>query len=173
MVKNCLGSPIIKNKKCMKTAYLSGPIENASNDGAQWRENLTSWLRNELNHDAFNPVEETRSRISGLNSDEFRALKRTEPTKYKNILRKIIDIDLNAVVKKTDYLIVHWDESVFKGGGTHGEVTLAYFLGKPIYLINKIPLDDLSSWIFACSTEIFDSFDQLKEYLTKEYKQAL
>jgi hypothetical protein len=170
MVKNYHGNKKMKNKPKSMTAYLSGPIENANNDGAHWRESLTIWLRDVLGHDVFNPVKETRNMISGLSNDEFRGLKKTDSVRYKSIIRKIIDIDLDAVVKKTDYLIVHWDESVFRGGGTHGEVTLGYFLGKPIYLINRIPLDDLSSWIFSCSTEVFDSFDELKSFLEINYK---
>ena len=82
----------------------------------------------------------------------------------------IIDIDMEAVVNSSDYLIVNWDKSVFRGGGTHGEITLAYFLKKPIYLVNHVPFDDLSSWIFSCSTEVFDSFEDLKTHLTKKYK---
>ena len=31
-------------------AYLSGPIENAHNDGADWRQGITEWLETELNH---------------------------------------------------------------------------------------------------------------------------
>ena len=62
-----------------------------------------------------------------------------------------------------------WDESVFKGGGTHGEITLAYWLGKPIYLVNELPLEDISSWIFSCSNYVFNNFDDLKLKLKKLY----
>ena len=122
-------------------AYLSGPIENAENDGADWRLSMTHWIKDEINHSVF-----------------------------KKLIRKIIDIDIKAVVENSDYLIVNWDESVFKGGGTHGEITLAYYFKKPIYLINHVPFDDLSSWIYSCSTEVFDSFDDLKIYLSSLYK---
>ena len=151
-------------------AYLSGPIENAENDGADWRKLLTPWLEDTLNHKVFNPVKATRSITAGLTNNEFRNMKRTNPKKYKKLIREIIDIDIEAVVNNSDYLIVNWDKSVFRGGGTHGEITLAYFLQKPIYLVNHVPFDDLSSWIFSCSTEVFDSFEDLKTYLIKKYK---
>ena len=151
-------------------AYLSGPIENAENDGANWRESITPWLKDEIKHDVFNPVLATRKIISNLTNTQFREMKDTNPTKYKNLIRQIIDIDIKAVVEETDYLIVDWNKSVFRGGGTHGEITLAYYLKKPIYLINHVPIDDLSSWIFSCSTEVFDSFDDLKIYLSSLYK---
>jgi len=73
------------------------------------------------------------------------------------------------VVHQVDYLIVKWDKSVFKGGGTHGEVTLAYWLGKPVYLINDLPIDDLSSWIFSCSEETFSDLADLKKRLIEIY----
>ncbi len=151
-------------------AYLSGPIENAENDGADWRLSLTPWLKSTLNHEVFNPVKATQGIIKGLTNDEFRDMKTSNPDRYKKLIRQIIDIDIEAVVNSSDYLIVNWDKSVFRGGGTHGEITLAYFLKKPIYLVNHVPFDDLSSWIFSCSTEVFDSFEDLKTHLTKKYK---
>ena len=151
-------------------AYLSGPIENAENDGANWRESITPWLKDEIKHDVFNPVLATRKIISNLTNTQFREMKDTNPKKYKNLIRQIIDLDIKAVVGETDYLIVNWNKSVFRGGGTHGEITLAYYLKKPIYLVNHVPLDDLSSWISSCATEVFDSFDDMKIYLLSEYK---
>ena len=151
-------------------AYLSGPIENAENDGADWRKSLTPWIKSTLSHKVFDPVIATRDITKGLTSSEFRNMKRSNPDKYKKLIRKIINIDIEAVVNNSDYLIVNWNKFVFRGGGTHGEITLAYFLKKPIYLVNNVPFDDLSSWIFSCSTEVFDSFKDLKTHLIKKYK---
>ena len=47
-------------------AYLSGPIENAENDGASWRQDITLWLKDNLNHEVFNPVLETKNIIGHL-----------------------------------------------------------------------------------------------------------
>ena len=150
-------------------AYLSGPIENAANDGADWRNDITKWLKYKLDHKVFNPVIETKSIINNHNSDDFRLMKRSDPEQYKKLIRQIIKIDLDAVVNSTDYLIVKWDESVFKGGGTHGEVTMAYWLKKPVFLVNELPIDDVSSWIFSCSEHVFDNFADLKIKLEDLY----
>ena len=56
-------------------AYLSGPIENAHNDGADWRNNITEWLETKLNHKVFNPVIETKSIIEHQNTSDFRLMK--------------------------------------------------------------------------------------------------
>jgi hypothetical protein len=150
-------------------AYLSGPIENVRNDGANWRKLMTNWLDLKLNHKVFNPVIETKSIIDKYKVKDFRDMKKTNPLEYKKLIRKIIKVDLESVVNQADYLIVKWDKNVFKGGGTHGEITMAYWLGKPVYLVNKLPIDDMSSWIFSCSEEIFDNFKTLKKRLELIY----
>ena len=150
-------------------AYLSGPIENAHNDGADWRNDITQWLKQNLNHQVFNPVTETKSITKELNTDDFRLMKTTNPEEYKKIIRKIIQVDLDAVVQGSDYLIVNWDKSVFKGGGTHGEITMAYWFKKPVYMVNTLPIEDVSSWIFSCTDFMCSSFDDLKTELKKKY----
>ena len=52
---------------------------------------------------------------------------------------------------------------MFKGAGTHGEVTLAFEHGIPVYVVNQVPLTDLSGWIIACSAEVFKNFEELKK----------
>ena len=150
-------------------AYLSGPIENAHNDGADWRNDITQWLEQDLNHRVFNPVTETQSITKELNTDDFRLMKTTNPEQYKKIIRKIIQVDLDAVVKGSDYLIVNWDKSVFKGGGTHGEITMAHWFKKPVYMVNTLPIEDVSSWIFSCTDFVCNNFDDLKTELKKIY----
>ena len=46
---------------------------------------------------------------------------------------------------------------------------MAYWFGKPIFLVNKLPIDDISSWIFSCSEEIFNNFGDLKKRLGELY----
>ena len=150
-------------------AYLSGPIENAKNDGASWRKMMTDWLNEKLNHKVFNPVIETKPILEKYRGKNFREMKKTSPLEYKRVIREIIKVDLESVVNQADYLIVKWDKTVFKGGGTHGEITMAYWLGKPIYLVNELPVEDISSWIFSCSNYVFNNFDDLKSKLKKLY----
>jgi hypothetical protein len=60
-----------------------------------------------------------------------------------------------------------WDEYVIQGGGTHGELTLAYQHKLPVYLVLGMPLEKVSSWIVGCTTEIFSNFEEMKQYLIK------
>ena len=126
-------------------------------------------LEQDLNHRVFNPVTETQSITKELNTDDFRLMKTTNPEQYKKIIRKIIQVDLDAVVQGSDYLIVNWDKSVFKGGGTHGEITMAHWFKKPVYMVNTLPIEDVSSWIFSCTDLMCNNFGDLKTELKKIY----
>ena len=96
--------------------------------------------------------------------------KNSNPDKYKEFTRLLINRDLWVVIAESDYLICFWVESILKGGGTHGEVTIAYLIGKPVYLVNHLPMKDFSGWIFSCAMETFNSFVALKKELLKRYK---
>ena len=95
--------------------------------------------------------------------------KKTDTEKYAKFIRLCIDNDINIVRNHADYIICLWDKNVFKGAGTHAEVTIAYEIKKPIYLVNKVPELELSGWIMACSTKIFDDFESLKPFLLDRY----
>ena len=70
-------------------AYLSGPIENAHNDGADWRNMMTEWLDSELNHKVFNPVIETKSIVEKISVEDFRLLKIQTPMNTKKLLERL------------------------------------------------------------------------------------
>ncbi|MBT3216061.1 MAG: hypothetical protein HOD97_07495 [Candidatus Marinimicrobia bacterium] len=150
-------------------AYLSGGMEHAVDDGADWRRDMTKWLAENLGHDVVDPVVESAKIVTEHDAEDYRDWKISDSKKYKHFIRKLIARDIRGVIEESDYVICLWDESVMKGGGTHGEVTLAYHFGIPVYLINTIPMEDLSGWIFSCSTEVFNSFDALKIHLEKTY----
>ena len=151
-------------------AYLSGGMEHAVGEGADWRKDLTKWLAENLGHDVVDPVVESAKIVEEHDAEDYRNWKNSNPQKFKQFVRKLITRDIRGVIKESDYVICLWNESVFKGGGTHGEVTLAYHFGIPVYLVNTIPMDDLSGWIFSCSTNVFSSFDALKSHLEKTYQ---
>ena len=150
-------------------AYLSGGMEHANNDGADWRKDITQWLDESLEHSVIDPVIESKKLIADNNAKDFRNWKKTDPDKFIEFIRLAIKKDLDGVVDKSDYIICLWDKSVFKGGGTHGEVTLAHYSRKPIYLVNQLPITDLNGWIMSCATEIVNDFESLKKILYNKY----
>lgn len=150
-------------------AYLSGAMEHAANEGADWRREMTTWLRQELGHDVIDPVQEAQLLLAREGGPEYRMWKETRPEDFRRIVRKMIDRDLRAVKEECDYLICLWNRDVLYGGGTHGEVTVAYDHGKPVYLINQLPVADLSGWIFSCSQEVFASLSDCQAFLLDRY----
>lgn len=150
-------------------AYLSGAMEFADGEGADWREEITQWLDEHLGHSVIDPVVESASLAKKLNATDYRKWKIEDHDRYIDFIRHAVDYDIDAVLTKCDYLICLWNEGVFKGAGTHGEVTLAYHIGKPIFLINHVKPGDLSGWIEACKTEMFSTFDELKAHLLSVY----
>jgi len=150
-------------------AYLSGAMENAQGEGADWRNGITVWLMDNLNHSVIDPVIETAKLVKKQKSQNYRSWKTADPNKFREFVRLAVDNDLNSVVNKSDYLICLWNNDVISGGGTHGEVTMAYYYNKPIYLINQLKDMELSGWIMACATEIFTDFDSMQKRLLDIY----
>ncbi len=55
------------------------------------------------------------------------------------------------------------------GGGTAAEVTLAYRLGKPVYLLLGMPAAEASGWVLGAATEVFDSVAALESRLRERF----
>jgi len=145
-------------------------MEQARDEGAGWRDPITEWLKTNLGHDVINPVKETEILVARESAFNYREWKKSDPDRFVQFVRKLIDRDIRAVTKEADYVICYWNEDVLKGGGTHGEVTLAYHYGIPVFLVNELPWQDLSGWILSCSTEIFGDFQSLQARLLELYR---
>lgn len=150
--------------------YLAGAIEHAPDLGKQWREKMSVFLKNELNHDSYNPLNEEENYLTKEEIDTFRDLKVTDIEKYKKIVRKLIIGDLKQLKNSIDYIICLWDEYTEKGGGTYGELTLAFENEIPVYMVTDKLKAEISGWILGCTTKIFPDFDELKKFLKNKYK---
>ena len=154
-------------------AYLSGAMENAKDEGADWRNELTIWLKENLNHSVIDPIIETAKLVERSNSQNYRNWKTTDPKRFKDFVRQAIDNDLDSVISKSDYTICLWNNDVIPGGGTHGEVTMGYYFNKPVYLINKLEDMEISGWIMSCATEVFPDFVSMKNRLLEIYSEKV
>ena len=150
-------------------SYLSGGMEHAVNEGEDWRNKITEWLRKNLGHSVIDPVKKSRQLVDETQSHDYRLWKNSDRGKYKAFVRQLIRQDLDGVINKADYVICLWDDGVVKGGGTHGEVTIAYHYNIPVYLVNTLPFDELSGWIFSCCTEVFPDFINMKKRVLELY----
>ena len=151
-------------------AYLAGAIEYAPDHGKVWRTEMEKFLQEEFGHSCYNPLIEEHKYLTPDESRNFRGYKQTDPLRFQQIVRKLIQGDLRALETKIDYVICNWDKYAVKGGGTYGEVTYAFYHNIPVYLASEFPIIEISGWIIGCATKIFSSFNELKEYLKITYK---
>lgn len=150
-------------------AYLAGAIENAPDGGHQWREEISRFLQQELGHAVFNPCLEENHLLTPEEFRKFRQWKTTDLSHFRKVVHRIIHKDIGMLIEQVDYIICLWDENVLNGGGTQGELTMAFWHQVPVYLVTKIPLTQISSWIIGCTSEIFQDFDSLKVFLRSHF----
>jgi hypothetical protein len=153
--------------------YLSGGMEYAEGEGYQWRQELQLWIEQNLKHVCFNPnIESNIFFDKYYPSVDFRELKTQNIDLYKTIATKLVEIDTTEIAKTTDYLICFWDLGAAKGAGTKGELTMAKFFGKPVYLVTHFPLSDIPGWVLGCTTAFFNDFEELKIFLSSQYLKS-
>ena len=148
--------------------YLSGGMEYAADEGRDWRRSVQEWLEQTLKCTVFNPNRESDRLLRTLCPDgDFRALKKRDLTKYSTIVSQLVDYDCLEIAQRTDFVICYWDASAMRGAGTKGELTIAKYFGKPVYIVTSMTPDDIPGWVLGCTTKVFSSFDELKAFLQK------
>jgi hypothetical protein len=152
-------------------AYLSGSIEYSPDYGKSWRAQITPFVR-DLGHDVYDPALDEKKNLDEHEVREFRKWKTTDLPRFQVTIRKIIAWDLDWVEQKSDYVICYFDEAAGHGAGTQGELTLAYRMGVPVYVVLGMPLEKISGWILGCATRVFTDFEQLKSFLSEAYGTA-
>jgi nucleoside 2-deoxyribosyltransferase len=150
-------------------AYLCGPIEFASDGGKLWRRKLAPFLREELGHRVYDPAEDEKKNLSEEEAAHFREWKATDLDRFRRVVRKIIQFDLDMIENKADYVICHWEPSGVESGGTPAELTVAYRKGIPVYLVTDLPTERISGWMLACTDQVFPSVEELKKFLMARY----
>lgn len=145
-------------------------MEYAKGEGVNWRREMELWIDSNLGHAVFNPNRESEKFLARTLPDiQFRDLKQKNLEKYTTLVRELIDVDIHEIAERTDYVICYWDNSAQRGAGTTGEVTMARFTGKPVYLVTELDLPEIPGWILGCATNVFASFDELRAFLLKTY----
>jgi len=150
--------------------YLAGAIEYAPDNGEAWRAEISQFITQQLGHEVFNPCVEENHILTPEEFRNFRKWKKTDLTRFRQTVRKLIHTDLDTLLHKVDYIVCYWDQYARHGAGTHGELTMAYYHNIPVYMVTPLPLDEVSSWIIGCTTELFTNFQDLKQFLVKKFQ---
>jgi hypothetical protein len=154
--------------------YLSGAMEFAADGqlGAEWRIRCTRTLE-ELGYTAID--------ITALDvgyTAEYGDLFRCAPVsgdnvtindylqRKANIRQHFVQADLLLIERHTDAMIVKYCNGTRRGAGTISECQHAYNRGIPIFLVNTFQDDaEIPGWLFALTTRIFNTFEELYDYL--------
>lgn len=146
--------------------YLSGGMQFAENEGADWRLEVSKWLK-ELRYFPLDICELDKAYAEqyghfwrDVNKEDFLQRK-------SNVRKHFVDTDLQLVINDSDALIVYYDESVRRGAGTISECMVAFMHDVPIFLVsywedweNEVP-----GWLQALTTKIFTNFEDLHQYV--------
>jgi hypothetical protein len=147
-------------------AYLSGAIEYSPDHGRAWRAAITPFLES-LGHEVYDPALDVKKNLSAAEVANFRGWKLTDLGRFQATVRKIIDYDLDWIANRTDFIVCLWDQHAQKGAGTQAELTFAYRINIPVYLVVMMPITQVSGWILGCSTAVFESFEELQRELPR------
>jgi nucleoside 2-deoxyribosyltransferase len=152
--------------KSEKLVYLAGPMEDAEDNGLEWRVNFRESLK-QFNLNCIVPEEHEEGLIpEGTN---IRKLKKDNIQEYIKYIRKFMELDLNFV-EDADFIIVKYEGE--ETSGTIGEAQYAYQLRKPVILISSLPEEKISGWFLSCCSVKLNSLEELIEYLKEEQKNG-
>ena len=135
------------------------------------------FLHNDLGHRVYDPAEDEKKSLTDEEAAHFRDWKQTDVERFRRVVRKIIQFDLDIIENKADYVICYLsgDGATITSGGTSSELTFAYRRGIPVYLVTDADLEQISGWMLACADRVFPNVEELKKFLLERYgkeKQA-
>jgi len=160
-----------RKKQKIKT-YLAGPIGDVSiKEARAWRQMVSEKLA-KLGIEALNPLD--REGMPNLrrklavwrktgNLDAIRLL----------VSRNFIMPDLK-MVEESDFITMWLPRAGREVCGSYGEITFAFFLGKPVYIVThrRVKPLNIPYWAVGCSTKIFKSWEEYFKYV-EEYWSPL
>lgn len=147
-------------------AHLAGSTEFSHDLGKSWRRELRAFLETTLGHQVYDPAEDEKKNLSDEESANFRLWKARDFDRFRKVVRKIIDFDVDLIENHVDYVICFWTKQSPMGGGTAAELTLAYRKRIPVYLVTEVPYETMSGWVLSCAEQVFKDFEGLKSFLT-------
>lgn len=151
--------------------YLAGSIEYSPDLGKGWRAQIAPALK-ALGHDVYDPAEDELKNLSQNEAREFRSWKKSDLSRFRQTIQKIITYDLDLIEQRCDAIVCYWDQYAGRGAGTQGELTFAHRMGIPVYLICGMPVEQISGWLLGCASEVFLSFEEFHEFMSRTQAPA-
>ena len=147
--------------------YLSGGMQFAENEGADWRRKVSVWLKGQgyfpLDICALDSAyaDKYGHFLRGINDDDSYLQRKS------NIRKHFIATDLNLIINDTDAIVILYDDSVRLGAGTISECQVAYSNDIPVFLVSAYEdwEKEVPGWLQALSTKIFSNLEELEIYM--------
>jgi hypothetical protein len=153
--------------------YLSGGMEYSKDEGRDWRRTMQAWIEEELGGAVFNPnVESDRLFSTKHEGVNFRKLKAQDFRHYQEIARELVELDTEEIAERSDVVLCYWDDSAQRGAGTKGELTIAKYFRKPVFMVTSTPMEAIPGWVIGCVTMILPDFDSLKLLLQSRFRDG-
>jgi nucleoside 2-deoxyribosyltransferase len=149
--------------------YLAGPIDHADHDGEAWRQKLSPYLKKmglTILDPTDKPVSQCRYNEVGAEKDHIQKLKKLKRwDELRNLAKEIVLVDLR-MVEVSDFMIAYVDKDIHLCG-TYDEIFESLRRRKPTLIVHKGGKAEMSMWLRGKMNHnfIFDSFDELYEYL--------
>lgn len=150
---------------------MAGPMDDVDIDQSRdWRDWLTEKL-NEIGIETLNPITKygdgygtvrQKFAIWGKfgNIDAIRQVVATQ----------IIPADIK-MVQDSDFVTLYISPKGHEICGSYGEMTLAFYLGKPVYIVTRRKLKPLNipKWAVGCSKKIFSNWEDYLQYIKEKW----
>lgn len=153
--------------------YLAGPIGVIpTKESIQWRDYITKKL-DKFEIESLNPMGNNGGDRLSKDRENLRLANLTGDVNFIRdfVSNKVIPPDLQ-MVKDADFLTVYIPkDDGYEICGTYGEVTLAFYLNKFVYVVTDRSTNPvkLPNWLIGCSTAIFKSWSEYLKYINKEW----
>jgi hypothetical protein len=160
-----------------KLIYLAGGQQYSQDKGVGWRRTVAP-IFDKMGFDVFDPTLEEKWVIDDY-GDSWTRLKddsKTWPTWFE-LGRRIINFDRDIFFHKhTDAILVYWDESACRGGGTKSEITWAADKGIPVYVVTdeprEIAIPKMPLWTcggIGNPSNVVDTFEEAISLIKKDF----
>jgi len=151
--------------------YMAGPMDDVSiGESRDWR----TWLTEELGKmgiSTLDPISKYGEEYGSIRKKFAMWQKFGNVDAIRQIVStQIIPPDL-VMVKECDFVTLYIPPEGNEICGSYGEMTFAFHLGKPVYIVTRRRLKPLNlpKWAVGCSTKIFSNWEDYLEYIKENY----
>ena len=151
--------------------YLSGGMEFKADLGVAWRDWLTAELA-KLGHSSIDPtkIEEDENITGPVQKYLIQMKMEGKLDEVRRIARQSLFRKDMFAIQLADATVVLYDESAQRGAGTTSEAWESFREGRPIYMITRLPLEKMSTWLIGETTQVFLDFEDFLTY-AKDHEQ--